>query len=329
MLRENIMPNMNLRFDMCVLCALALLLTVYANRSEAAKYAGDPFQLGVGARALGMGSAYTAAADDVSAGFWNPAGLSRVSNRQVIFMHSETFGSLLNHDYLAFASPFRSGPGSAVGAISFTRLGGGGIKVTEWDYSESRPVVVKESGHADYQLIISYAPAMTSRLKLGGSAKLLYREIVDNSAYGIGADFGAQFDLGHRLVAALMVRDATTTLLSYDTGTKESIYPTVIPALSGARSIGDFDMIAAMGAELKFENYREAAQFWSGSISADTHFGLEIGFRNVAFGRIGSDIGNLTLGGGISVSSVKFDLAYERRADIDDSFRVSLLYNLN
>jgi hypothetical protein len=65
-----------------------------------------------------------------------------------------------------------------------------------------------------------------------------------------------------------------------------------------------------------------------GSASADMRLGLEVGFQDVAYGRVGSDIGRLTLGGGVAVSSVEIDIAYMRQANIDDSFRISLLYNI-
>ena len=300
----------------------------YSSNAEAAKYAGEPFHIGVGARALGMGSAFVAVADNVTSGFWNPAGLGSMSSRQVIFMHSETFGALLNHDYIAFSSPLRSAVGSPVGAVSLIRLGGGGIKLTEWDFNLNRPVVVKESGHADYQLLFSYAMQKTDCLKLGVSTKFVYRDIAGASAFGIGSDFGAQYVFRDNFRVALMMRDVTTTLLSYDTGTKESIYPTLVPGLMYRRVLGDFEITASADADVKFENYREAAQYWQGSISADTRFGFEIGFQDIAFGRIGSDIGRLTLGCGVSVSPLELDVAYMRQTDIDDSFRISLLVNI-
>lgn len=315
-------------FTYIVLLCFAVVLC--CTSLQAAKYAGEPFHIGVGARALAMGGAFAAASDDVTSGFWNPAGLVLMSNRQVILMHSETFGSLLNHDYVAFATPLRSAPGSAVGGISLTRLGGGGIKLTRWDSNLNRHVVVKESGHADYQLIFSYGMQKSARLRIGASAKLIYRDIADNSAFGIGADLGAQYDIHDNVRAALMVRDATTTLLSYDDSsrTKESIFPTIIPGIMYTRTIGEFAATVSVDAELKFESYQEAAQYWMGSASADTRLGFEIGFQNVAFGRVGSDMGRLTLGGGIAVSEIQLDIAYMRQAEIDDSFRISLLYNM-
>ena len=46
-------------------------------------------KLGVGARAMGMGSAYVALADDPTELYWNPAGLGAVEGSQVTVMHNE------------------------------------------------------------------------------------------------------------------------------------------------------------------------------------------------------------------------------------------------
>ena len=46
-------------------------------------------KLGVGARAMGMGSAYVALADDPTAVYWNPAGLAGAEGAQVVVMHNE------------------------------------------------------------------------------------------------------------------------------------------------------------------------------------------------------------------------------------------------
>lgn len=61
------------RFLSCcaVVCALTAALAVPATA-----------ELGVGTRALGMGGAFTAIADDTSAPYWNPAGLAKVKRFQ-------------------------------------------------------------------------------------------------------------------------------------------------------------------------------------------------------------------------------------------------------
>src|SRR5579872_7225238 len=57
------------------------------------KYAGDFLQIPVGSRALSMGGAFTAIADDESAFHWNAAGVSLVPDRLVGFMYSAEYGA--------------------------------------------------------------------------------------------------------------------------------------------------------------------------------------------------------------------------------------------
>ena len=53
-----------------------------------AKYAGEAFTLGAGARALALGGAYTAISDDPSGLYYNPAGLASINGRQLLLLHS-------------------------------------------------------------------------------------------------------------------------------------------------------------------------------------------------------------------------------------------------
>src|SRR5882672_2774589 len=51
----------------------------------------DILKIGVGARAIGMGEAYVAQADDVSSLYWNPAGLALMQERQASFMYDQMY----------------------------------------------------------------------------------------------------------------------------------------------------------------------------------------------------------------------------------------------
>lgn len=55
-----------------VLVAAACLMT---QSISAANYSNEIMAIGVGARALGMGGAFAAVADDSTAVYWNPAGI--------------------------------------------------------------------------------------------------------------------------------------------------------------------------------------------------------------------------------------------------------------
>ena len=87
-----------------------LLLIVFISQSlfaqSIAKYAGEFISTGVGARALGMGSAFVSVVDDVTAGYWNAAVLASIENQQASVMHSERFAGIVIYDYAAYARPY-------------------------------------------------------------------------------------------------------------------------------------------------------------------------------------------------------------------------------
>lgn len=123
-------------------CTILLLLA--APSAMAAKYAGEFMYVGAGARALGMGGAYCSVAGDVTAGYWNPAGLTRLERREAVFMHSERFGGLITYDYLGYAQPF----GEAGVAAGLYRTDAGDIADTtdlEW-YDTGSDGVFGEDG---------------------------------------------------------------------------------------------------------------------------------------------------------------------------------------
>lgn len=110
---------------------LAVTLALVAAPARATKYAAEFLKVPVGPRAIAMGSAFTAVADDATAPHWNPAGMIYLPYREVLFQHAEQFGSLLNHDYLSAVLPLggTSGKESAIG-VSFVRLATDDIPVT-------------------------------------------------------------------------------------------------------------------------------------------------------------------------------------------------------
>lgn len=125
-----------LRPVLSVAFLIVAFLAALTTPAGAAKYAAEFLKLGIGARALGMGSGFVALANDASAAYWNPAGLATLSKPEMLFMHSEQLGSLANHDYLGFVEPL-SGEGtrSAVG-IGLIRLSVDNILVTKDAYSD-------------------------------------------------------------------------------------------------------------------------------------------------------------------------------------------------
>src|SRR6185503_18638881 len=72
--------------------------------AQAPKYSNEFLAIGVGGRSLGMGNSCVSSINDVTAGYWNPAGLLGIKNdMQIGLMHSEYFAGIAKYDYGALA----------------------------------------------------------------------------------------------------------------------------------------------------------------------------------------------------------------------------------
>ncbi|MBI3565917.1 MAG: type IX secretion system membrane protein PorP/SprF [Elusimicrobia bacterium] len=98
--------------------ALALTL-VLASLPRPARAAYD--DVGVSARATGLGTAYTAVADDVYSVYYNPAGLATLDRREFGTSYTRLLtglsdGSNIQNSFLAYAHPLAEGRNGTVGA---------------------------------------------------------------------------------------------------------------------------------------------------------------------------------------------------------------------
>ncbi len=85
--------------------AVTVLLTASLFAAEYGGVTASPYlNLGVGARACGMGEAYTSVVSDVDAVFWNPGALVKVEDPQFSFMHNQAFGGTA-YEYLGVGFP--------------------------------------------------------------------------------------------------------------------------------------------------------------------------------------------------------------------------------
>ena len=79
---------------------------------QALAAAGKPgfafLKVGIGARAMGMGSAYVALADDPTAVYWNTAGLAGSEDAQVTVMHNEWIQDF-RQEFAAVSRPLGKG----------------------------------------------------------------------------------------------------------------------------------------------------------------------------------------------------------------------------
>ena len=281
-------------------------------------FAGEAFNLGLGARAWGMGGAFTALSTDPSGVYWNPGGLSRSEGTGILAMHG-AFWQGLSYE---FASITRERLlGGFNGGLGIYYLGAGDIKRTQLPDSslppgdDNQPIVTGTTSYQAYELLVSLA----SRNGFGITLKALGQRADTTSCYGIGLDAG-YLRVGNGLSFGVALRDAFTTPLFWSTGRHESISPSLTCGL--AFEPARWLTISGDGT-LRAEGRGAAEVFYFGDISLEPRFGGELAFGPARF-RAGLS-GNLpTLGAGIGAGRFAGDYALVYNGDLGAAHRFSL-----
>ncbi len=335
-----------------VLTLFTLLLFFPKTNSQTiiAKYAGEFLAIGVGGRSLGMGDAYAAVANDVTAGYFNPAGLAQINYPEFSLMHEERFGNLVNYDYAAVAVPY--GKDMTFG-LSIIRLSVDGIPDTRGaliDQNTGQVVTdpnfinspsaglnysnITEFSDQDWAVFLSFAKKYSDNLFYGANVKLIYEGIAEYNAYGIGFDVAAWYSPFENFSLGVNLQDITTTLVAWSTGTNELITPTAkVGAAYKFKFLGG-QITPALDLDIRFENRQYASEFYLGPVSFDMNAGFEYSFKNIFMVRAGyNEVKQFTLGAGIRLPKLNIDYSFAKFNDSDieslpDTHRISLMLTL-
>lgn len=208
-----------------LLSVISVLIQQICTAQTVRKYSNEFLSIGVSAEALGMGGSVVAGVDNVTAGYWNPAGLSLIkADYQVGIMHSEYFAGIAKYDYGAFAMPLKDKK-SAI-ALSIIRFGVDDIPNTLFLIGPDGSINydnITSFSVADYGFLGSYATRMKwNNLRVGFNAKVVHRTAgYFATAWGFGLDAGAQMDKNNWQFG-LMLRDITSTFNAWSFGFTEA-----------------------------------------------------------------------------------------------------------
>jgi len=287
-----------------------------------------PFlQIGVGSRAIGMGGSFVATANDVSAMYWNPAGLGYLDKIEAIFVHTKWIADI-TYDYAGIVFPTYSF--GTIG-VNITILNMGEMQVRTVD----RPDGTGEFFEAkDLAIGLSYGIKLTNRFSIGLNFKYILQTIWKESAQGFAVDIGTLY---HTPVQGLRIGASLTNFGSdmQMNGSDLLVYHDIDPYNSGnndrifAELQTDswplpltFQLGIAMDV-LSSENHLltvEVDAVHPIDNSESVHLGMEYGFLGNYFIRLGyrnlfltdAEEG-LTLGGGLTfniLSGLSFSLNY-------------------
>lgn len=335
-----------------ILTTTALALNSFSQQDITPKYSNEFLSIGVGAGALGMSNSVIAGVDDVTASYWNPAGLTDVSDwLQVGAMHAEYFAGIAKYDYLGVAKPLDD---KSTAGFTFIRFGVDDIPNTTQLIDASGNIdydKITTFTAGDYAFLFSYARKMpVEGLSVGGNFKVVYRHVGDFArSWGFGLDASAIYRLGEKWRFGAMFRDVTTTFNAWsfnlddqmietfqqtgndipENGLEVTVPKLILGAQFKTNIVKDFYVKSEIDFDLNTDGRRNVL-IRTSPISIDPHMGIELGYGKwvalrAGFGNMqwikNSDLTeSLTfqpnIGIGVGFKSVRLDYAF---TDIGDA----------
>jgi hypothetical protein len=169
----------------------------FAQFSKTGTAAAQFLKIGVGARAMGLGGAFGSLANDVSALYWNPAGLVMVDNLTMMGSYSPWIADIAHH-FAGFSVPLSQNDFIGLSAIFLTM---DDMEITTID----RPHGTGEFfGASDFAIGLSYARRLTDRFSVGFTGKYIGQKIYNEEATGLAFDIGTRLRTGfHGLIISM------------------------------------------------------------------------------------------------------------------------------
>ncbi|UCG60728.1 MAG: PorV/PorQ family protein [Candidatus Zixiibacteriota bacterium] len=288
-------------------CLVALLSVSEVRGQAKVGTTGAQFlELGVTARAMGMAEAFTAVADDISAVYYNPAGLVYMYGREAAFSYI-SMPADISYYFGAIGLPLES-IGGVLGISAYTLTSGDMIETDYVNAADPQAGTGRIFSYNDFALAVSYGRYLTDRFSIGLSVKYIGEFAHDYSASGWSADVGTNYDTGFRNFTIAMA----ITNFGPDMRMIADDYPLPINFKFGAaiNVIDGDDHVLTFAAE--------------GSHPSDNlekyNAGMEYTFKELFVlrggGRFNYNVDGLTAGGGVRVpfgeeSELRFDYAYQ------------------
>ena len=290
---------------------LALLMVISAIALADGVGAFSAFKSGIGARALAMGGAFVAVADDATAMLWNPAGLAQLNDTRIGGMSTDLFGLGITHQF--------------VGAVTtFANFGIG----LGWERTSVASQVVDEEGEPgdlftwNEQAILGTLATNIMDIGLAGANVKYYMADsgLGDTADGFGFDLGLLVNLGEMFAVGVTATDLGGTTVNWVGGSQD-----VVSGLYKAgMAMKLVDGMLVLAADMDFD----------GTTLGDAHVGMEFNIIKELALRGGVVLTNsfqeyyFAVGAGINVAGLYVDAAYMLEEAIGNTLVLSAEFSL-
>ena len=150
---------------------------------------GSFLNIPIGARATALGSSYAGVADDATAMYWNPAGITQMAGASVGYSFGLMFAGI-NHHFAGVTFPVGEQFRAGVSALSY---GTDDIEETTMFNQEGTGATYRVR---DLALGFTFAGQLTDQFSFGVSGKFINLTMASLSANGVAFDFGTLYKPG-------------------------------------------------------------------------------------------------------------------------------------
>jgi hypothetical protein len=292
--------------------AICLLPFNFSFASGPGSTTAELLKIPIGTRAIGMGEAYTALADDSSALWWNPAGLSSLDQKEAAFMQSSLIENI-NYEHLGYAQP---GDAYAWGG-SMAYLGYGSIA----GYDNNGNPIGNQTAYS-YVMNGAMSTVVLDKLSLGLGGEFVHENLAQVTANTGAANLGALYPLPSHLwngnyrlgVSALNLGPG----LKFDT--ESDPLPRRFQLGAAAMHIENWPLNLTMDLTIPNDNDTYI------SLGSEYWFFKDVLALRLGYTGENTASNGLRLGVGLKIYGINFDYAYGSFGDFGATHRFSLSY---
>ena len=143
-------------------------------------------KIGIGARAVGMGEAQAAIANDVNALYWNPAGLNNMQGREGSLMHCSWFDDIA-YDNISYGQKSEKLKGFVGIGVSYLSMG----SIIKYDNMGNK--LNENFSPYDALITIGYARKIAG-IPFGATVKYITSQLENEKSTAFGMDLGVRYD---------------------------------------------------------------------------------------------------------------------------------------
>lgn len=265
---------------------------------EDAGQAGAFLSWGAGARSLGMGRAFVGLADDASATYWNPAGLSQLRRKEIASLYAPLWEET-KYSFISYAHPTAKLYAFGVNLVN--------LQSSDFEETDKFGEIINHSSVDETAVTFSLAYPVVTGLYNGVNIKFVQQRIGNFSDSDIGLDFGMLYKFGELYKLGRIYRIKPLKDLSLGLNLRNIVTPKIIlkqdkDVFPLTVDIGVAYKLLNEGLAITLDSEKTTGRSWK------TRCGLEYRpYKLIAF-RLG--INENELGGGLGLDWKDFGFDY-------------------